>query len=59
MQAGAGQPAAAPPATDLPPAAKTDLQKANEAKAQAAALFKQKDYNKATEKYYEILNIVR
>mmetsp|Transcript_24674 Transcript_24674/g.38379 ORF Transcript_24674/g.38379 Transcript_24674/m.38379 type:complete len:222 (+) Transcript_24674:59-724(+) len=61
-QMGAGQqppPAAAPPTSDLPPMAKNDLEKATALKGEAAKVFKEKQFDKATEKYYEILNIIR
>jgi len=44
---------------DLPPAAKSDLDQAREVKDQAAADFKAKNYSAATEKYFNILNIIR
>jgi hypothetical protein len=44
---------------DLPPAAKSDLDQAREVKDKAAADFKAKNYSAATEKYFNILNIIR
>ena len=44
---------------DLPPAAKSDLDQARDVKDQAAADFKAKNYSAATEKYFNILNIIR
>ena len=46
-------------AQDLPPAAKTDLDQAKEVKDLAAKDYKAKDFDKACEKYFQIINIVR
>ena len=44
---------------DLPPAAKTDFELAKETKDLAAKDYSAKNYDKACEKYFQIINIVR
>ena len=43
----------------MPPTIKTDLDKCQEIKTDAAKEFKQGNHDKATEKYYQILNVLR
>lgn len=59
--AGSGVPTPAPKTLDqdLPPDLKSDYDQAKEQKDLAAGEFKKKNYDGATEKYYNVLNIVR
>ena len=56
-----GQGAAPKPQSvdDLPPEAKSDFQKAKEMKDKAADDYKAKNFDGASEKYYQIINIIR